>query len=486
MRIDPDRVIPWVCFAAIEARLVAIALKFPPADGDRFWQRWLGERILHEHAIPRSLGAETFAAAGAPWTPHEWLFSLALALGVDRGIPWAVPLACAILTGVALALVIVRSQRRGVSPVLSSAAVLLCGLALMQSYGVRAQVVGWAGVAVVLTLLEREDRWSWLVVPVTLVWANLHASVFLAPAIVLLFGIAAVLQDRRWSRAVSLYASVFACAAAATLATPLGADLLRYAVGLTTSPIRHLIAEWGATSVDSASFTLGALPLLLILAAFGVRASARDRILAIAFSVLLFGAVRNVPVFALATAPIALAALPVSRGREKDRSRVERGVAWSTVGAAAAVAVVVSVLSWRGAPIAAQTLPVGPAQTLLAEARTTPRVFCEDFAWCSLFLADSRPAAFFMDGRCDPYPAAIWTKYLRVLNGNTGWNDVLEAYHVNAVLVRRDSALDSLLSEAPNEWRTIGADTHARLYVRPALIATSPPRSRSDAADAPL
>lgn len=76
-RVNPDRVLPWVCFAAVEAQLIAIAVKFPPADGDRLWQQWLGERILHDHAIPRSLGTETFAAAGAPWTPHEWLFSVA-------------------------------------------------------------------------------------------------------------------------------------------------------------------------------------------------------------------------------------------------------------------------------------------------------------------------------------------------------------------------------------------------------------------------
>jgi hypothetical protein len=75
-----------------------------------------------------------------------------------------------------------------------------------------------------------------------------------------------------------------------------------------------------------------------------------------------------------------------------------------------------------------------------------------------------------MDGRCDPYPLAVWNAYLRVLNGNAGWDAVLAHYRVNAVLVRPDGALESLLQTQPRRWRMISSDAVARLYVRPALL----------------
>ncbi|MEA2721559.1 MAG: hypothetical protein QOJ39_3423 [Candidatus Eremiobacteraeota bacterium] len=464
---DPRELLPWVCVASVVAWLIALALRFPAGDGDLLWQRWLGERILREHAIPRALGSETFAAAGAPWTPHEWLFSTLLAASAQHGAAWFVPVVCALAVGVGLVTVVLRCRRRGVSATTTSAAVLVCALATIQSFGARAQVLGWAGVATVVWLLESEAPLAWAAVPVTIVWANLHASAFLAPAVATLFVIAALLRERAWTRAVTRAAALAAACGAATLATPLGFDLARYALALLASPIRHSISEWGTTSASSYAFVAGALPLLLLLAAFGVRASLRDRLLAAAFTVLLFAAVRNVPVFALIAAPIALAALP----RARERVVVARAPAWVTVAAVGCCGVVISVLSWQQVPSAASSLPVGTARALLAQAHVPPRVLCEDFAWCSLFL--NEPARFFMDGRCDPYPAPMWRDYREVIDGNRRWAAILDRERVDAVLVRRNGALDSLLAERRGTWRRIASDGVSGLYVRPAVVASA-------------
>jgi hypothetical protein len=469
VRLDPDRFLPWVCVLAGFGWLSALAIKFPAGDGDLLWQRWLGERILHEHAIPRALGPETLSAAGAPWTPHEWLFSTALALGVDRGVPWLLPLCCALAAGWTLATVVLRCRARGISPALASAAVLVCVLATLQSFGVRAQVFGWAGLASVLWLLEQDGPAAWGAVAVTLAWANLHASAMLAPAVAGLFALAAALRERRLSREVYRRALLAAACSAATLATPLGLDLPRYAASLLASPLRDVVSEWRATSVASTAFVLGALPLVLVLIVFGVRTSWRDRLVAVSFGLLLFGAVRNVPVFAFAVAPIACAAIPrASRSAAADGR--ERAVAWATCCAAALGAAVLVALPWRTASAQASPLPFGLARTLLARAHTPPRVFCEDFAWCSIFLLEPQPARFFMDGRCDPYPAAVWREYREVLDADPHWAAVLDSHRVDAVLVRRNGVLDMLLAERTSTWRSIASDAHVRLYVRSGLL----------------
>ena len=470
LTLDPDRVLPWACVAAAFAWFASVALRFPPGDGDLLWQQWLGARILREHAIPRALGPETFAAAGAPWTPHEWLFSTLLAWSAEHAVPWLIPLVCALAAAIGLATVVVRSRRRGVSAALSAAAAIVCALAMIQSFGARAQVLGWMGLTIVVTLLEIDGPWAWAAVPATIAWANLHASVFLSPAVAGLFAIAALLRDRAWSRDVTRRAALAAACAGATLVTPLGLDLPRYAVGLLASPIRASISEWGATSMTSAVFILAALPLLLIIGAFGMRASVRDRLLAAAFTVVLFTAVRNVPVFALIVAPVALSALAAGRAPRAVTPRATSFAAWSTVGAVAAVCVLIPTLVWRIAPAAQSGLPSGPARALLAQARSQPRVFCEDFAWCSLFLRVPGAVRFYMDGRCDPYPAPMWRDYREVMDGNRRWAAIIERERIDAILVRRDGALDSLLAERPAMWRRIASDRLARLYVKPALL----------------
>ncbi len=75
-----------------------------------------------------------------------------------------------------------------------------------------------------------------------------------------------------------------------------------------------------------------------------------------------------------------------------------------------------------------------------------------------------------MDGRCDPYPAAMWRDYREVMDGNRNWAAIIERERIDAILVRRDGALDSLLAERPGTWRRIASDRLARLYVKPALL----------------
>nr|MDQ6943784.1 hypothetical protein [Candidatus Eremiobacteraeota bacterium] len=136
----------------------------------------------------------------------------------------------------------------------------------------------------------------------------------------------------------------------------------------------------------------------------------------------------------------------------------------------AACAAMLAMVAWRGAPAAGSALPAGPVRTLLAQARSQPRVFCEDFAWCSLFLSEPGAVQFYMDGRCDPYPAPMWRDYREVMDGNRRWALILRRERIDAILVRRDGALDSLLAERPGEWRKIASDRLARLYVKPALL----------------
>jgi len=206
------------------------------------------------------------------------------------------------------------------------------------------------------------------------------------------------------------------------------------------------------------------LPLLLMLVTFGRELPSRDRLLAAVFVPVLFFAVRNVPIFALVLAPVAFGAVPALRARDLSRPRAVLASRVTNACVAAALAAT-SVAAWRMAP-SMPSIPSGLAQSLEKRAPTRPRVFCEDFAWCSVFLASSTPVRVFMDGRADPYPPAVWHDYRDVIDGRSDWASILRRYRVNAVMVRRDSPLDSLLAARSAAWRSVAADREARLYVK--------------------
>ncbi len=463
---NANRLLPWLSLAVVCGALGTATVAYPARDGDREWQLWLGREIMRTHAIPHALGPETFSSAGAPWTPQEWLFSLAIAVSTAHAAAWVVPLACVLAVTAAIAATVVRAMRRDVAWFGAVATAMLCVLAVTPSMGVRAQVAGWAGLSLELLVLEIGGPLIWLAPVIAVAWANLHASAMLAPVVAGIFAVTAV-RDRATVGFVEVRRYVIATVlcAAAVFATPLGPRLPAYALGLLNSPIRHSIEEWRPTNFGDFAFAAGAFPLLLLLAVNVTRLSLRDRLLVACFMTLLFTAVRNVPLFALAVAPLALASLP----RSSKPQNVSRGAAvlgWGTVALLAFMAVDAPLSIVHHAPPREQGLPIAPAHAVAATKGHAGRVFCEDFAWCSLFLNEAPGPRFFMDGRADPYPLNVWHDYLTVINGEVGWNKVLARWQVDAVLVKRDKALDALLAASPACWRAATADDHVRLYLK--------------------
>lgn len=466
----PDALLPWLCVLALGLRDIAVAVAYIRPDGDRYWQLWLGEVILRTHAIPRALGAETFTAPGASWTPQEWLLALGLAWSRDIGASWLLPVTCGTAAMLALAAVAWRAQRRGAPPIAVSIVVILTGFAMIQSFGVRAQVFGWAGLALVLCCLESRGRLLWAAIPVTVIWANLHASVLLAPAICGLYAVGALIEQRAFTADVRRFALVAVACAAAVCATPLGLALPRYTIALMGSPIRQWIAEWGHTEIGVAAFAVGALPLLLILVIRGVRTTMTDRIAIVTFTILLFSAVRNVPLFAIVVAPIAASVLGLS-APSSLKTTSERIASMITVIVAAGVAVALPLLSLKAAP-PEDIVPLGAANVVVTTAPRGARVFCEDFAWCSVFLGDTATRVF-MDGRCDPFPLAVWRDYIAVIGGSTDWSSVLDRWKIDTILARPAGPLDALLLARHGQWTYVGGDRRARVYLRRSAMSAS-------------
>lgn len=420
---------------------------------------------MQTHHLPNALGAETFAAAGAPWVPQEWLFSLLVAASQAHGAFFLLSLAVSALPLGILWTIYLRA-RGAANPEAIGVALLCTGIAFAESFGVRAQVLGWAGLAAFLYFLERDDRWYYAALPMTVLWANLHASVALAPAIVAA-RLAATLVDGgvralRTSRDLPMLAATIV----ATCCTPLGVRLPLYAIALAHSPIRHFIREWQPASFGDGSFYAGALPLAAAIL-IGGRATLAERKLQLFPALMLFAGVlfatRNVPLFAIAAAPLAAVGIAV-RFRTlpaiRMRLRYFEPIAITNILIVLAIAMrSVTQTQLREPP----QLPVAAIASVGAAGREG-RLFCEDFSWCSIALSYPNLRVF-MDGRCDPYPLSIWRRYIATVNAGPEADKTLDDYAVDTVVAKRDGALAKLLA-SNSRWHTAFSDRAYTVFRR--------------------
>jgi hypothetical protein len=276
-----------------------------PRDGDIFWQQWLGDVILTQGHIPHTLGTEVTSAIGSPWVAHEWLFSTAYAWLGMHGVGFvalAALVACAIIS---LALTAWRSLDRGASIVATMVVVLITQVAMTPSLGFRVQIASWLFAALLFAILPHK-RSRWLLVPLTLLWANVHASAVLAPIVIGICAFGRALDDHEEAAPLALLTLL---TAAATVATPLGLALPAYAFSTLTSPAGPLTNEWQRPPT-----TFLALAMAFIVAiAFAPRGriGSGERLVTLALFLMMEGASRHVSLFFLGAAPYAAAAFPL-------------------------------------------------------------------------------------------------------------------------------------------------------------------------------
>jgi hypothetical protein len=460
------RALYWAATAIWTGVFVGRAVGSTWTDGDSWWQLALGHDVLRTPAIPSTL-LGTYTAAGAPWVAQEWVFSVGLAWCTDHGLllPFSVLIAlCAVAT---VALIGMRAWALGAGQFAALAAIL-GGLALVESFGVRAQVAGWPFLALFLLLAERRDRLRFWAIPVVVLWANVHASVLLAP-IVALAAFAGSLFDARESAPPLGERIAFVLAVAlATLCTPFGIRLPLMALEWSLGPDTAYIVEWARPSLRDVMFLCaGVLPAAIVVADVVVRRlSWSQRCVAVFAIVAMAQHGRNLALAATIILPYAALVLAGVRrtGDASARwSRSDYGIA--AIGALGALGLAVLQLRLPTVPY--------PGQPAAAAVRALPgeqRVYCEDFSWCSLF-ADVPHVRVYLDGRTDAYPPAVFRSWALVHNARPGWERVLLADGTTTIVAASNGLLAKAVRRSPR-WRRCYRGAGVTVYVRPGTTTT--------------
>ena len=143
-------------------------------DGyDFFWYLGAGN-LLHKTGHV----GNAFTAQGLPWHNHEWLFHWILALSAN---PSAFHLAMKIIlvSGIVLAVYFVSLKRTRGRYLLSAFAAIIAGMLIGEFSALRAQLGSYLLFVAIWGILAsgmangRKSAW---LVPVMLIWANIHAG----------------------------------------------------------------------------------------------------------------------------------------------------------------------------------------------------------------------------------------------------------------------------------------------------------------------
>lgn len=469
-------------------------------DADAGWHIRNGEAVLAGRTLPRA-DPYSFTRNGREWFAWEWgadvLMGAAHRWDGLSGVALVYSLAIAVCTWLWFRLTWAAGGDFLLSCVLASPMLSTVNVHWLA----RPHVFGWIFLLAWLCWLERpatrfRARDAAAVAGLACLWANVHASFFLLPALALLYAVAWRVRPAVWPTVAQedrararWYLLAAACAAPATLVTPYGfrlhAHLWQY---LTDSELLSRVGEFQSYNFHTA----GAFQILvsLGLAAFGgTLALARrrpDHFLLTAL--LLFVALRSargLPIVALALLPLANGAIadvlreaggfrpPVS---DRLRSLMQysanlraiesgfRGYAWAPVVALAAYLLL-------HVPAVAARTGFSPAEFPIAasaEIEKLPsdaRLLAPDhYGGYLIYRFDGLRPVFF-DGRSDFYGAAFLKDYIRLVQVRPGWQELLERYRLTHALLPLDYSLVPALRQTG--WKQRYRDEICIILERP-------------------
>jgi len=306
----------WLSVVALSWFAAVLLLIGPGLLTQDSWLTFASGREVVRAGIPHSdsLAVITY---GRHWVDQQWLAQVVY-YGAARlgGVGAAFALQfVALLAAAGVAMLAARRRGGSLRAVAFTASVML--LAAPWGWDIRAQALAYLPFLLVLWLLLEHRSGPrptvLLVVPLLVLWANLHGSVLVGAGLVLLWAIPLLVRPRRLSRAgLSIAVALPVCAPLSIFASPYGTSLGGYYHRLLVKPpFAGLILEWKRTpfAFHTALFWV-ALAVVIAAGLFGRRRFSAFELLALAaLSVLAVDAVRNIVWFALAAAVVLPGAL---------------------------------------------------------------------------------------------------------------------------------------------------------------------------------
>ena len=446
----------------------------PISDGDFWWHLKTGEYILKTFSVPRT-DFYSFTNYGKPWVAHEWL-SEAIFYGIYSLVGFnGLIFVFALLTTLAFWILFKRSEAH---PLVAGFAVVLGVLTVLPTIGVRPRVFTLLLASVYLALLDRfrrnnESRAIWWLVPLMVLWVNLHGGFLIGFVLIVLTMIGMVL-DARPGRLKLLSMVLVACLIAAVL-NPHGIRIFAFPFEIFFSPVQQkAIVDWFSPDFHQRELLPFALLILCTVAALALspkRARPSEVLLLLATLFMSLKSYRHMAIFALVAAPLLanysqswLESLAI--GRFFDRTAPAGKFGMPAILLLLPLLLFVVLLKNRVYVPLTQDRATVPLQAVafMKERNLTGNTFTDPNIWGGYLIWAMPSNPVYIDGRIDMYGDQFVSEHLGIVYGSIEWREPFERYGVKNAIVKPRSVLARQLRES-GEWREVFLDSMAVVFV---------------------
>ncbi len=491
-------------------------------DFDTWWHLAAGRWIVEHLAIPGT-DVLSHTVRDHTWINLEWAYEVVLYLLHAAGGPVLLCLAAAVSCSLAVWLLL-RLARASLGDVGGAWLVLVALLVIEDRFVIRPEMVSFPLLAGLLSILDlgrrREGRGLWLLVPLMVVWVNVH-GLFVVGVFAILCALAgafcaripglppSIREGSGWDAGASRKLAIWGTAAlAAVVVNPFGPKgallpLKLYTLIDKSSPALQSIGEFRSPfAADAGGVSIATYKLLLIFGAIAIitalvvslrrhpegasEGTSGFDLGGLAFfaglAALSVVARRNAALFALGATPFLarsvgtiVRALPAKAGAALRRV-APLGASLAVCGSVVLGALVVTGAFYRwdgqcrefGGGVLEGTFPIRAA-AFAREAKLPPKLYNDIAAGGYLAWDDPIGDGVFIDGRLEVYDTPFYSDYVAAMYDQARWEAEADRFGIQTVILFHRWENRRLLVERlvdGGTWSLVYADEVAVVFVR--------------------
>jgi hypothetical protein len=464
-------------------------------DSDTGWHIRNGERIISSRSLPHT-DPFSFSKPGEPWVAWEWGADVLMGAVYRVSGLGGIALLFGLSIGASVWMWFRLSRVAGGNCLLAGVFFVPMLPTTTLHWLARPHIFSWLLLLGTVWLCERmPHRLGWrqltLVAIAAAAWANLHASFFFAPLIVLIYAAGAYLKPMIWDvrelpigesggASVRSYLLLALAALVGTLANPNGWRLHQHVLSyLFDSQLLDQITEFQSFNFHSGGALQVTITVALCFAGGFAALAARKPerfLLSMVLTAVALRSVRALPVAALLLLPLASGSItgvlrragnlaPWLRHKLDDAldygdrlHAIERRFHGFAMVPLVCILIFASIRTRAGFP--ASDLPVAASATV-ASLPVSARILAPDTFGGYLIYRFNGERKVFFDGRSDFYGTEFIGRYSRLLDLGTGWRKEFNRWGFTHALLPPDCPLISALEA--DGWQELHRDRTAVL-----------------------
>lgn len=485
------RLVVGFTFLAIFAMATRVSI-----DTDTWWHLRAGSLIVEEGQILRS-DPFSHTRFGQSWEYPGWLAQVLIYKVYDTlKLP-----GLNLMTAVFVVITFIFVWRTLEGPVLlRSAVLLLSGTAAGVYWSARPQIISFTLAGVFLWVLHDFVRGRrtvlWILPALMAFWVNIHGGFAIGFMLIMGFLLGEIIDlsvevinriesfPEAWKRKrksiLSLIGVGLACAVGVCL-NPHGPAMLLYPFKtVSVGVLRDYIQEWQSPNFHHGEVQPFLWMLMLILVSMALskkRVYGVELIMVVGFAYLSLLAGRNIALFAIVGAPVlarhgAAALEPFLTRREKGR-QVPENLA-RILNIVIFLLMTVAAIAKIAAPLDQEVIEEAIAEQYPVDAiaelsdHPSPGPLFNSYNWGAYILWALYPQyQTFVDGRTDLFDDEILNQYITAWTAKPGWEQVLDDWDIQIVLIEKDSPLTRELVFVG--WEEMYADEKAIILTKSSL-----------------